>query len=90
MRSSHFPVAHARSPDIAATPDSDALLPVSEDLSTALSHRFATTPLRHEDVAVALEEESSASSGRRASINPTQSLAMPLFSSMKVTVFSFD
>ncbi len=86
MHVSHSSAARARSPDITATPDLDAPHQISEDISTALSHRFVTTPLRHEDVAVALEEESSASSGRRASLNPTQSLAMPLFSSMKVTI----
>jgi hypothetical protein len=79
--------AHARSPDVTAIPDLEAPNPLLEDVSSALDNRFASTPLSLEDVAVVLEKESSAPSGRRASLNPAHGLAMPSFRSMKVLLF---
>ena len=58
-----------------------------EDFSSALDNRFLSTPFYLEDVAVVLEKESSAPSGRRASLNPAQGLAMPSYRSMKVHLF---
>ena len=81
----HFPSALARTPDIAATSDFDAPDLNLEDNSSMFSSRFSATPLRHEDVSVALENESGSSSSRRASLIPTQSLVTPLFSSIRVT-----
>ncbi len=78
-----FSAPFALSPDVNSTPGLHAPNPNSAIRSTASSDSFSTTPLRHEDVDVALENEPSAS-GRRTSLNPTQGLAMPLFSSMKV------
>jgi hypothetical protein len=71
-----------RSPGTAANPDLDAAYSTLEDRSSSV--RFPTTPLRHEDVEVALEHELGYSSGRRASMNPTQILAMPSVGSVKV------
>jgi hypothetical protein len=58
-----------------------------EDFSSALDNRLLSTPLYLEDVAVVLENDSSAPSGRRASLNPAQGLAMPSYRSMKVPFF---
>ena len=80
-----FSAPFALSPDDNCTPGLNAPNSNSAIRSTASSSdSFSTTPLRHEDVDVALENEPSASSGRRTSLIPTQGLAMPLFGSMKV------
>lgn len=77
-------LALARSLDIAATQEL-AATPNSnvEFQAGAFSTYLSSTPLRHEEVAVALENESGATSGRRAS----SSLAVPPFSGMKVLLF---
>jgi hypothetical protein len=81
------PSALLRPLDIAGTPEKDANHLHVDDNS---SNHFSATPLRHENVSVALENESGSLSARRASMIPAQSLAMPLFSSMRVTQFFVD
>ncbi len=81
---SRFPSALVRPLDTAATPEKDSHDFNAEEDSAILSARFSATPLRHEDVSVALDSESGSSSGRRASLIPPQSLAMHLYSSGRV------
>ena len=76
-------LALARSLDIAATPELTTPNSNLEYQASAFSTHLSSTPLRHEEVAVALENESGATTGRRAS----SSLAVPPFSGMKVLLF---
>jgi hypothetical protein len=84
QRASRHSSAIAWSPDITATPDMDAPPTIVEDRTSGSSARFSTASLRHEDLAFALETESGATPGRRASLIPSQSLAPPLFATNKV------
>jgi hypothetical protein len=83
---SPLPSALVRPLDIAATPEKDVQDPNFDDNAIILATRFSATPLRHEDVSVALDNDSGSSSSRRASLITAQNLAMPLFSSSRVIV----